>query len=73
MRESTVQALVCQQLGLRVGREMAEHLVRQAQQSAKGGTVAPITVIAADARTGVPVHTTLSPDALRVLLIPRAS
>ena len=54
----------CRKLGLRVGPEMAEYVRKQ---SAQGG--AEIPIIAADARTGLPVQTTLPAETLRELMV----
>ena len=60
MSENEVQRQVREQLGLRVGPEMAAYLLRRL------GTADKVPVIAADARTGVPVRIDVAPESLRI-------
>ena len=68
MGETELQRRVREQLGLRVGPEMAAYVLKQL--GSNGGT--PIPVIAADARTGTPLRKELSPTVLRSLITPAA-
>lgn len=69
MGENDLQRRVREQLGLRVGPEMAAYLLKQLKREAE----APIPVIAADARTGIAVRKELAPAALRPLVAPPAT
>jgi actin-like ATPase involved in cell morphogenesis len=64
-----LQTLVRQRLVLRIEPAMAAYIARHIQQAAGNGDAAPsIPIIAADARTGVPVRMELSATSLRTLL-----
>ena len=66
--EDEFQRRVREQLGLRVGPEMAAYVLTQLE----GNGEASIVVLAADARTGVPLRKELSAAALRPLIAPGA-
>jgi hypothetical protein len=68
MGETELQARVRERLGLRVGPEMAAYILKQLTDDGD----ASIPVIAADARTGVPLRKELSPATLRPLVAPGA-
>jgi hypothetical protein len=65
MGETELQRRVREQLGLRVGPEMAAYVLKQL---GGGNASTPIPVIAADARTGMPLRKELSPTVLRDLI-----
>jgi hypothetical protein len=64
MAEDELQQAICRNLGLRVGPEMAEYVRKQTAQGRDD-----IPIIAADARTGLPVQTTLPAQTLRELTV----
>lgn len=68
IEETSVQAAVRQQLGLRIGPEMAAYLVRSAEAAAIGGGSGALALIGGDARTGVPVRKQVPLEALRQAL-----
>ena len=68
MGETELQQRVRERLGLRVGPEMAAYILKQL----KDDRDASIPVIAADARTGVPLRQELDPSTLRSLVTPTA-
>lgn len=70
MGETQLQARIREQLGLRVGPEMAAYVLKQLSS---GDGSSPIAVIASDARTGVPLRKELSPNVLRPLVAPASS
>lgn len=67
MGENELQRYVREQLGLRVGPEMAAYILKRLNAD---DAPAPIPVIAADARTGIAVRKELPPAVLRPLVAP---
>ena len=68
MEETEVQALLREQLGLRIGREMASYIVRQLGTALDPSTAqSTIRIIAGDARTGLPLCVELPCERLRAL------
>jgi hypothetical protein len=63
MAENELQDAICRKLGLRVGPEVAEYLRQQARQSA-----GEIPVMAADARTGMPIQAKVTVEALKEIV-----
>ena len=66
--ETPVQAAVRQQLGLRIGPEMAGYLQRSAEAVAIGGGGGPLALIGGDARTGVPMRKRVPLEVVRQVL-----
>lgn len=66
IEETPVQAAVRRQLGLRIGPEMAQYLVRSAEAAAIGG--GPVAVIGGDARTGLPQRRQVPAELLQQVL-----
>jgi hypothetical protein len=69
MGETELRARVREQLGLRVGPEVAAYILEQLKH--RDGDAA-IPVIAADARTGIPLRKELAAATLRPLAGPTA-
>jgi hypothetical protein len=67
MGENELQRRVREQLGLRVGPEMAAYILKRLSAD---DSSSPIPVIAADARTGIAVRKELTPKSLRPLVGP---
>ena len=59
-KESQLQDILLQRLGLRIGPEMARYLRQRLESSASA-----IPIIAADARSGLPLRRMIDPSVLR--------
>jgi len=58
-QDSSLRRLVRDRLGLQIGDEMAKYLAARSAQSP-----GPLTIIAQDARTGIPIRQTIDPNIL---------
>jgi hypothetical protein len=65
MEENEFQSRLRERLGLRVGPEMAKYLLKRISE----GTLSQSTISAmgGDAKTGIPIHKTISIDTLKAL------
>jgi len=65
MEDTEFQSRLRERLGLRVGPEMAKYLLKRISDSTLGQST--ISAMGGDAKTGIPIHKTISIAALKAL------